>query len=289
MVNPGLSSAVGVTGAVVAAVETTWAAIRTRHPDVPAVVLTLGSGTLGTGNQERLGHFAAGRWQPTDPTTAGGATDEAGALAELFIGGEGLRLGAQELLATLLHEAAHGIAHTRGIPDTSRQGRYHNARYRTLALEVGLEVAEARLHGWTHTAVPAATLAGYRPELELLAAALLAWRHPERSTRRITAPTGPAGGAEGDTGREDGDDQAAGTGQQQPKNGVVARCACTPRPRQFRITATVLETAPITCGLCQQAFTVTYTAPRPCRSVHRDRRRDVRGASSHRGGSALAR
>ena len=28
------------------------------------------------------------------------------------------------------HEAAHGLAHVRGVCDTSRQGRYHNARYR---------------------------------------------------------------------------------------------------------------------------------------------------------------
>jgi hypothetical protein len=38
------------------------------------------------------------------------------------------------------HEAAHAIADCRGIKDTSRQGRYHNARFRALAEEVGLEV-----------------------------------------------------------------------------------------------------------------------------------------------------
>ncbi len=55
----------------------------------------------------RLGHYAAARWRP--------ATGEAPALAELFIGGEGLALGAVDVLGTLLHEAAHGVVFTRAI------------------------------------------------------------------------------------------------------------------------------------------------------------------------------
>lgn len=87
---------------------------------MPAVVLTLGSETLGVkAGEERLGHFAAGRWQYADAR-----------VPELIIGGEGLRRGALDVLAT----------HTRGIKDTSRQGRYHNSRYRTLAPGLGLDV-----------------------------------------------------------------------------------------------------------------------------------------------------
>jgi hypothetical protein len=37
------------------------------------------------------------------------------------------------VLGTLLHEAAHALADQRAIKDNSRQGRYHNARYRQLA------------------------------------------------------------------------------------------------------------------------------------------------------------
>ena len=251
----------GVTAAVVAAVEAVWAAIRARHPDVPPVVLTLGSGTLGTGRgRERLGHFAAGRWQPAatgDEQHETAAAGRAGALAELFVAGEGLRLGAAELLVTLLHEAAHGIAHTRGIADTSRQGRYHNARYRLLALEVGLEVAEATKHGWAHTTLPAPTGETYAAELAQLAAGLLAWRHPERATQGVTvAGVGNILPGEQDDGRDglDADESAADGEERQRKNGVVARCACTPRPRQFRITASVLAPGPIVCGICEQAF-----------------------------------
>ena len=74
----------------------------------------------------KLGHFAANRWTP------GGA--DSASIAELFVGGEGQ--GAESVLATLLHVAAHGVADIRQVQDTSRQGRYHNARYKALAEEV---------------------------------------------------------------------------------------------------------------------------------------------------------
>ena len=60
------------------------------------------------------------------------------------MGGEGLRRGARAVLGTLLHEAAHGVATTRGIKDTSRQGRYHNRRFAELAAELGITVEPAR-------------------------------------------------------------------------------------------------------------------------------------------------
>jgi len=46
----------------------------------------------------------------------------------------------RDVLGTLLHEAAHGMAATRQIKDTSRQGRYHNRRFAELAAELGITV-----------------------------------------------------------------------------------------------------------------------------------------------------
>jgi hypothetical protein len=63
------------------------------------------------------------------------------------------------VLGTLLHEATHGLAHARGIRDTSRQGRYHNKRYAQLATELGLQVAEVDPIGWSATSVPETTAA----------------------------------------------------------------------------------------------------------------------------------
>lgn len=82
----------------------------------------------GNGPSLKLGHFAAMRWhvpQPaaTDEAGQNGTAAEAQRWAEVFVGGEGLARGPADVLATLLHEAAHALAHARNIKDTSRQGR----------------------------------------------------------------------------------------------------------------------------------------------------------------------
>ncbi|MFE6508296.1 hypothetical protein ACFVDI_13030 [Nocardioides sp. NPDC057767] len=129
--------------ALVAALDATWSAIQLRHPNVPDVVVTLGAGSIGVpAGALKLGRFAAERWIAYD-------TKDPVGLAKLFVGGEGLRRGAEPVLATLLHEAAHGVAHVRGIKDTSRQGRYHNNRFKLLGEELGLAITEAPTIGWS--------------------------------------------------------------------------------------------------------------------------------------------
>jgi hypothetical protein len=90
---------------------------------VPPVLVTVGAGSIGARpGTLRLGHYAHARWRPAE-------AGETPAVAELFIGGEGLGREAASVLGTLLHEAAHGLAATRGIKDTSRAGAYHNKRF----------------------------------------------------------------------------------------------------------------------------------------------------------------
>src|SRR5437867_1185787 len=93
------------TAGLVRALEHAWAAIRAHHPQVPAAVLVVASGGA-TGNRMVLGHFAYGRWQHGDNR-----------LPEVLISGEGLIRPPAEVLTTLLHEAAHGLAAARGIKD----------------------------------------------------------------------------------------------------------------------------------------------------------------------------
>lgn len=198
---------------VLSALDSVWQAIRARHPDVPAVVMTLGSGTLGARpGTETLGHFAANRWQHGDLR-----------LPELFVSGESLRRGPADVLGTLLHEAAHGVAHTRQIADTSRQGRYHNRRFKALGEELGLALLEDSRIGWSLTHVPTGTQHTYRDQLAALSQALVAYRHaePPRTGRR------------------------AGT------NLAVALCACQ---RRIRVAPRTLAGAPITCGACGGEF-----------------------------------
>jgi hypothetical protein len=114
------TSPVTIAEQLVGALTAAWRAIQVRHAAVPDVVLTVGSGTIGVKpGQGRFGHFAAARWQRGDE-----------ALAELFVGGEGLNRGVGPVLATLIHEAAHGVAFARGVKDTSRGGKYHNKKFK---------------------------------------------------------------------------------------------------------------------------------------------------------------
>ena len=226
------TAGVSITEALVTALAATWRAIQHRHPEVPDVVLTLGSGTIGARRGEvNLGHFAAERWHTTNPETGTGDTASNGeppaGMAELFVGGEGLRHGALGVLGTLLHEAGHGLASARRIQDTSRQGRYHNRRFAALAQEMGITVTQDGARGWSATTVPAETADAYRPQLAALTEAITAYRRAE-------APTG-------------------GTGKTS-RNNPAATCGCDPA-RRIRVARAVLAAGPILCGICATEFT----------------------------------
>ena len=123
---------------------------------------------------------AAERWIAYD-------TKDPVGLAELFVGGEGLRRGAEPVLATLLHEAAHGVAHVRGIKDTSRQGRYHNTRFKLLGEELGLTISQAPTIGWSSTELAPGTAVEYVEEIEALASAIVALPATfDRFTRNVS-------------------------------------------------------------------------------------------------------
>ena len=231
------------TSGIVAALERAWAAIKDRHPDLPDVVIVMASGTVGMRpGVVRLGHFAVERW------TVG--HQSGGRLPEMFVAGEGLQRGAVEVLGTLLHEGAHGIAAVRGVKDTSRQGRWHNAKFKAIGEELGLVITKSMSLpiGWSDTAVPAATAAAYADVVADLQAAITMWRRAELDI--TVTPTGPkTGDGSGTDGEGDGED----AGPAKPKGSVSAICGCE-SPRRIRIALSVLELGPITCGQCGQRF-----------------------------------
>jgi hypothetical protein len=200
----------GTASLLVAALEDAWQTIRTHHPDVPEAVLVVASGSEG--KRLNLGHFAPHRWQVN-------GTDR----HEVLVGGEGLHRGSLEVLGTLLHEAAHGLAQARSIQDTSRGGRYHNRRYATLARELGLDVTSVKPIGWSATTVPEHTAEVYAGQLEELAAALVLWRRQEH---RIGSGT-------------------------RSRNLLAATCGCG---RRIRVAKATIAEAPILCGLCEETF-----------------------------------
>jgi hypothetical protein len=197
---------------LVTALTRVWRTIQARHPEVPEVVLTIGSGTTNP-RATKYGHFAAARWQRDEDS-----------LAELFVSGEGLRRGSAEVLTTLLHEAAHGLAFARGISDTSREGKYHNKRFKVLAEELGLVIEHDPRIGFSPSTLPPSTAESYAAELDTLGEAITAWRHAEV---HVPKP------------------------KRTDHNNVVAQCEC---PRRIRVARRVLAEAPIVCGACDREF-----------------------------------
>jgi hypothetical protein len=203
------------TAGLLTALETAWAAIRARHPEVPQAVLIVGSGSPARGSQSmKWGHFATLRWQSGDAQ-----------LPEVLVSGEGLKRTPAEVFTTLLHEATHGLADARGIQDTSRQGRWHNKKFATLAAELGLTAVKDDRLGYSPCTLTDTTAADYAAVLATLTDALRAYRHPE--------PTGE------------------GKGRTNNNNGVSCECEC---PRKIRLSLTAFEEGPIVCAACNSAF-----------------------------------
>jgi len=210
------TEAARISAPMVEALEQAWNDIRHRHADMPPAVVVLGAGSIGApAGGLKLGHFAAMRW-------ADGSTDGQ-RLAEVFVGGEGLVRGPAEVLGTLLHETAHALAHARGIKDTSRQGRWHNARFKALAEEVGVEVTKDPRIGWSPTTLPATTREEYADTIAMLGDALRLFRSVE-----IT-----------------------GTKTGKANNPPACVCDCG---RRIRVAPSVMAAGPITCGICGADF-----------------------------------
>ena len=200
---------------LVAALEAAWTEVMQRHPELPPVAIIVGQGSGHRGGGLILGHFAAERWQP--------AGADGVYVHELMIGGEGLRRGAPEVFATLLHEAAHALARVRGIQDTSRQGRYHNKRFKQLGEELGLVIERDPRIGCSLTTLPPATAERYAAAIETLDRAIALHRRNEPS--------------------------AAGDGRS--GNLLAAACQC---PRRIRVAPRTLADGPIVCTVCAHAF-----------------------------------
>jgi hypothetical protein len=209
---PGATDAGTISEQLTTALAATWRAIQHHHPHIPPVILTLGADIT---SQCGLSHFARNRWHH-------GQNQDA-KLHELFISGEGLRTGAEGVLATLLHQAAHALATARGITDTSNRGYYHNKSYKALAEELGLTVADAGPRGWRNTTLPPATAHTYTPQLHQLTAALTIYPHTEAPPTTTT----------------------------KSRNKIAAVCQC---PRRIWAAHRTLTEAAILCTKCGTHF-----------------------------------
>lgn len=224
--------------ALVASCEEAWRSIQGRHPDVPDVVLVLGTG-VERGRLVKLGHWWGGRWL-ADGIVRG----------EVLLAGEALHLRPVQVFEVLLHEAAHGLNAGRRIKDTSRGGRYHNARYKATAEELRLLVTAMPPYGWAQTELGPEALLLYASDINRLGQAM-------RIARRL--------GAEVRLGEQESDGQEPGplggdrhrTGA--PTKARPAECGCG---RKMRMAPSILAKGPVLCGLCQQEFATEQHAKR---------------------------
>src|SRR6266540_3434174 len=250
---------------LITALEDTWASIRRQHPDLPEVVFITGTGLRSASAASvdaRWGHFGAQRWVAGHPQPATPPTPEPGQDAklqvppdrkpELFVAGECFAEGAEHTFTTMLHEAAHALAHVRGVKDTSRQGKYHNRRYLELAGELGLEwPTDAKAHpvnGFSDVQLTDQARDGYADTIADLDAAITL--HLD-TFRRL----GLAGGQpDPDAGDQDqGDGETGGEGGGKTFNRSKLVCDCYPE-RSIRVSPKQAERGPIVCGICDAEF-----------------------------------
>lgn len=257
---------------IITALEGAWAAIRAQHPEVPRVVMITGSGQDGRGSL-RWGHFGADFWTVENGQKKGRAP-------ELFAGGELLSLGGRRTMQTLIHEAAHSVAHVRKIKDTSSAGRYHNKRFAKIAEEMGLTPPKQpeSVRGFSECLITDATAARYAAAIEALDAARLPYVHNPLAialgggTPGTTSPTGGDGddedgqsrGTEG--GQDDEDEGAPQRPKKRPATRFLVICECTkpgkdstPEPaRRIQISRATWEfggeDGGLMCGKCGEPF-----------------------------------
>ncbi|MGW0523041.1 SprT-like domain-containing protein [Crossiella sp. NPDC003009] len=235
---------------IIKALEQAWQDIQGYHPELPGVVIVTGSG-LG-GRKIKWGHFWAGRWET--PTDADQAT-QADPLPELFVSGQLLDEAAHKIMETLLHEAAHAVAHVRKVDDTNVNGR-HNRKFAAIAAELGCEWPEGvkphPTQGYSAVVISESACERYAATIAALEAARLARLTDLRLLRAIGLGEGDgeSGGEEGDEGQRRGRGSRGGKGGGRRPNAV---CGC-PDPDGFPISRARLLRTPIMCGKCEQRF-----------------------------------
>jgi hypothetical protein len=224
---------------VVKTIEKVWDRIRADHPELPEVVVTTGSG-----EGVKWGHFRPESWKRAEDGTK---------LHEFFLASEALAKGAHQVLQTTIHEAAHTLNRVRGVQDTSRQGRWHNAQFRKTAEELGLEHPASQAdksHGFSFVKLTEATKVKYADLLaelneELKLTGLLPWflggadEEDERGGEKIAKPKKGEG--------EDGETKTR-------SGNLKATCSC-PDPLIIRLSRKVLDLGVVRCDECEELFT----------------------------------
>lgn len=215
--------------ALIEALHRVWERIRLHHPEVPPVVLL-----AAPAHRDRLnvlGHFAALRWK--------GKKQSDEHLHEVVVVAEHLDRPAEDVVETLIHEAAHAMNFERGKKDCSAS-QYHNQVFKAAAEELGLEVTQVRHYGFAVTSLPEATAARYAAEIEGLRAVMIHRKKP----LSVTVPPGTGPPTTGDDNDDEDDDK--------PKSRLrKAVCDCG---FIIRVAKKTIEDTVIRCESCGEPF-----------------------------------
>jgi hypothetical protein len=217
-------------------------AARRRQDELPGLVETLQDDvvqTAGGTSRAAYGWFAADTWRYGDRQ-----------VHELFLNADHRRLEpkispAEGVLVTLLHEACHVWAHTNGIKDTSRDGRYHNRRYAEIALAIGVQVEKDMRIGHRTPRLTARGRVDYDDLLVRLKDGLVLAREPQVARRG--------------EGHDAGDDQTdTKKAASSPDKYVFASCQCRigrRTPVTIRVANGSWRPDVIRCSTCNTPFT----------------------------------
>ncbi len=169
---------------LIQALAQVWQSIRAHHPQVPGVMLLPAPAPAGRLGSRVLGYFAPLRWRTRQGDGA--------LMHEVVVVGEHLNRSAEDVLETLLHEAAHALNFARNIRDCTAS-QYHNSHFKRAAEELGLEVQRVPNYGYALTRMRLSTPDRYFDELAVLDAALI-----HRRTWRANTKSGGDGSDPGD-------------------------------------------------------------------------------------------
>lgn len=201
-----------------------WEAIAAENTELPAHALIA---TVSSPRGPRHGHE---RW----------SLDDNGYLVGLAVDVDTLTEGVEATVAHVFHEAAHVLAWTRGVAETSTPHVYHNGRFLELAESLGMKWPDGTVRtpgkGWSGVVI-GPTLAKRMTsddEGDRLAVAVRKLGPSIASTLPYLQSVSTTGSFRVDR--------------------LTAECRCDP-PRKLRVSATVLALGPVVCGVCGGEFT----------------------------------
>ncbi|WP_406324098.1 hypothetical protein [Streptomyces niveus] len=205
-------------GPLLQALDALWVHLRSALPELPIVRFIVSPGTSTSNHGPE-------RWRREGDDLVSG----------IVITADRLEAGPEEVLAFVLHEAAHLLNWVRSIEDTTMRGAYHNGRFVEAAAELGMGWPDGqerdRARGYAGVTMTASPRQRYVDDLKALGAAI------PQVLPHLTVPP------------------VASPGAKRPDRANL-ECKCEP-PRKIRVSRTVAALGPITCGVCGHDFTVT--------------------------------